>query len=56
MNTYKVNEFNVCENATEYLIYQGNEGKVVLKTAFLDGKWRGGNSILYKNYGCGVLS
>lgn len=55
MNTYKVNEFNVCENATEYLIYQGNEGKVVLKTAFLDGKWRGGNSILCKNYGFGGL-
>lgn len=52
---YKMNEHNVCINANEYEIYQSKEGKVVIKTALINEKWRAGHSVMFGNFGCGGL-
>lgn len=55
MKTFETNQFNVCVDCNKYEFYKGNDGEVYLETAFLGGKWRGGNKAMFGSFGCGGL-
>ena len=53
---FPLNECNVCVNPNEYRVYNEATNKyIIIKTAFIQGFWRGGKSIQMINYGCGGL-
>lgn len=38
---FTVNKHGVCTNPNAYIVYENKDGKIIVETALINGKWRG---------------